>query len=70
MNKIVGFWELFDISVRFFPDICSAVKEDAKRTVEAKNGATLQGRKIKVEIAKRRAPLDQRRPLPNPKGQM
>lgn len=39
-----------------------AVKEDAIRAVETKNGAALQGRKIKVELAKRRAPLDARHP--------
>jgi RNA recognition motif-containing protein len=45
----------------------SAVAEDALRAVESKNGVLLQGRKIKVELAKRRAPLDQRRPLTNVK---
>lgn len=47
----------------------SAVKEDAIRAVETKNGASLQGRKIKVELAKRRAPLDTRHPKGKRKGQ-
>lgn len=46
----------------------SAVKEDAIRAVETKNGAALQGRKIKVELAKRRAPLDARHPKGKRKG--
>lgn len=49
--------------------MCSAVKEDAIRSVESKNGAVLQGRKIKVELAKRRAPLDTRLPKGKRKGQ-
>lgn len=48
----------------------SAVKEDAVRSVELKNGAILQGRKIKVELAKRRAPLDSRHPKGKRKGQL
>jgi len=47
----------------------SAVKEDAIRAVEIKNGASLEGRKIKVELAKRRAPLDTRHPKGKRKGQ-
>jgi hypothetical protein len=37
--------------------------------VESKNGAVLQGRKIKVELVKRRAPLDARHPKGKRKGQ-
>ncbi|BBN17317.1 nucleolar protein 4 [Marchantia polymorpha subsp. ruderalis] len=47
---------------RGFGFVQFAVAEDAHRAVQEKNGASLQGRNIKVEIAKRRAPLDQRRP--------
>ena len=47
----------------------SAVKEDAIRSVESKNDSVLQGRKIKVELAMRRAPLDTRHPKGKRKGQ-
>ncbi|KAJ7543705.1 hypothetical protein O6H91_09G049400 [Diphasiastrum complanatum] len=46
---------------RGFGFIQFAVAEDAQKAVESKNGLLLQGRKIKVELAKRRASLDERR---------
>ncbi|KAH9316193.1 hypothetical protein KI387_024820, partial [Taxus chinensis] len=40
---------------------CSAIVEDAKCAVEAKNGAVMGGRKISVDIAKHRPSFQQRR---------
>lgn len=46
---------------RGFGFVQFAVLEDAFRAVEAKQGTDLQGRKIKVELAKRRPAFEQRR---------
>lgn len=43
----------------------SAVKEDANRAIELKNGSSIGGRKIGVKHAMHRAPLDQRRSKAN-----
>jgi hypothetical protein len=40
---------------------CSALAEDAAKAVESKHGSTLDGRKIKVEVAKKRASFEERK---------
>lgn len=44
-----------------FASIYSAVKEDANRSIELKNGSSIGGRKIGVKLAMHRTPLEQRR---------
>eukprot|EP00899_Mesostigma_viride_P018757 jgi/Mesvir1/26883/Mv20617-RA.1 len=44
------------------PHRAAAVADDVQRAVELKNGSLVEGRKLKVESALRRAPLEERRP--------
>eukprot|EP00850_Spirogloea_muscicola_P011480 SM000071S21104 [mRNA] locus=s71:474335:480295:+ [translate_table: standard] len=44
----------------------SALPEDAERAAQIKHGALLDGRKLKVEVAKKRAPFEQRRQQKQP----
>lgn len=46
---------------RGFGFVQFAIIEDAKRAVEGKNGSVMDGRKIKVELAKHRPSFQQRR---------
>eukprot|EP00897_Mesotaenium_endlicherianum_P008504 jgi/Mesen1/7682/ME000403S06864 len=53
---------------RGFGFVQFAVVEDAERAVAALQGSLLGGRKLKLEIAQKRAPLDERRPRKFPAG--
>lgn len=55
---------------RGFGFVQFAVVEDAIRSVEAKDGTDLHGRRIMVQLAKRRPSFEQRRPKKQPNGEI
>ncbi|RVW93325.1 hypothetical protein CK203_022432 [Vitis vinifera] len=59
-------WRRFHVYLScVFASMYSAVKEDANRAIELKNGSSIGGRKIGVKLAMHRTPLEQRRSKEN-----
>lgn len=49
------------VRMLFILPCCSALAEDAERAVASKHGSSLDGRTIKAEVAKKRAPFEERK---------